>query len=98
MYDVISGILDRDEIVRARETLAENEFVDGRATAGWHARLVKNNLQATAGDQRVMALRDRLAGKIGDNPLFRLATRPKTITPLILSRYEPGMNYGSHVD
>ena len=39
-----------------------------------------------------------LAAKIRDNPLFRLAVRPKTLTPLILSRYEPGMEYGSHVD
>ena len=98
MYYVISGVLDPGEIADAREVLAKAEFVDGRATAGWHARLVKNNLQAAGADQRVATLRETLAAKIGASPLFRLATRPKSMTPLILSRYEPGMNYGSHVD
>src|SRR6185436_6210232 len=98
MYYVISGVLDAGEVAEALEVLAKAEFVDGRATAGWHARLVKNNLQAAGADQRVAALRETLAGRIGAHPLFRLATRPKTITPLILSRYEEGMNYGSHVD
>src|SRR3954454_9794039 len=98
MYYVMSGVLDPGEIAEACELLASAEFVDGRATAGWHARLVKNNLQASGADQRLAALRETLAGKIGAHPLFRLAARPKTITPLILSRYEPGMEYGSHVD
>src|SRR3954465_1220027 len=98
MYYVMSGVLDAREVADACEVLAGAEFVDGRATAGWHARLVKNNLQAAGGNQRVATLRETLAGKIGAHPLFRLATRPKTVTPLILSRYEEGMNYGSHVD
>src|SRR5437763_5432059 len=98
MYYVIAGVLDPGEIAEAREVLGEAEFVDGRATAGWHARLVKNNLQAAGADRRIATLRETLAGKIGAQPLFRLATRPKTIAPLILSRYEPGMEYGSHVD
>ena len=61
---------------------------------GWS----RTTCRPPAADQRVAALRETLAGKIGAHPLFRLAARPKTITPLILSRYEQGMNYGSHVD
>jgi PKHD-type hydroxylase len=98
MYYVISGILDSSQVAEAREELAQAAFVDGRVSAGWHARLVKNNLQAAGADQRVAALRETLAGRIGAHPLFRLAARPKTVTPLILSRYEQGMDYGSHVD
>ena len=29
---------------------------------------------------------------------FRLVARPKKLGPLILSKYEPGMSYGTHVD
>jgi len=39
-----------------------------------------------------------LTAKIRENPVFRLAVRPKTLSPLILSRYEPGTAHGSHVD
>jgi PKHD-type hydroxylase len=98
MYFVISDVLDNDAIADARAVLAKAAFADGRATAGWHAKLVKKNLQASASDQKVVKLREALAEKILANPLFRLAARPKALTPLILSRYEPGMEYGSHVD
>jgi PKHD-type hydroxylase len=98
MYYVISDVLDAASIAEAREALAVAEFVDGRATAGWHAKLVKNNLQASPNDDRVVTLRDTLAKKIRANAMFALAARPKTMTPLILSRYQQGMEYGSHVD
>ena len=98
MYYVIANVLTADEIANARSVLAETSFADGRATAGWHARLVKNNLQAAGGDGALAALRELIAGRIGGNPLFRLAARPKTLSPIILSRYEIGMEYGTHVD
>jgi PKHD-type hydroxylase len=98
MYTVIADVLDPDETASARETLGKVAFVDGRATAGWHAKLVKNNLQAASADAVVAKLKETIAAKVGANPLFRLLTRPKSLTPLILSRYEPGMAYGSHVD
>jgi PKHD-type hydroxylase len=98
MYYVIADILDAAGIAAARETLAQAKFVDGRATAGWHAKLVKRNLQAAGADKALADLRATLSAKIGDHHLFRLAVRPKALTPLILSRYEPGMEYGTHVD
>lgn len=98
MYTVIADVLDAAEVKAAREILEAAEFVDGRATAGWHAKLVKNNLQAASTDGGVNRLKETLAQKIGATPLFRLVARPKLLTPLILSRYEPGMAYGSHVD
>ena len=98
MFTIIADVIDAAAVAEARATLAEVAFVDGRATAGWHARLVKNNLQAPSADRVVAKLKETLAASILANPLFRLAARPKSLTPLILSRYEPGMAYGSHVD
>jgi PKHD-type hydroxylase len=98
MYYIIANVLTAHEIANARGVLAETGFADGRATAGWHARLVKNNLQAAGGDGALAGLRELIAGRIGGNPLFRLAARPKTLSPIILSRYEIGMEYGTHVD
>jgi PKHD-type hydroxylase len=98
MYYAIADVLDADGLREAREVLSGAKFVDGKVTAGWHARLVKNNLQASAKDARVAALRETVAQKIRENAVFKLIVRPKALTPLILSRYEPGMEYGSHVD
>ena len=98
MFTIIADVIDANEVAAARETLAKVAFIDGRATAGWHAKLVKNNLQAASADAVVAKLKESLGARIVANPLFRLVARPKALTPLILSRYEPGMAYGSHVD
>lgn len=99
MYHVIADVLDAAEVSAAVETLGGARFVDGRVTAGWSARLVKNNLQVPSqGDRTIAELRDTITTKIMGNQVFRLAVRPKALTPLILSRYEPGMAYGTHID
>ena len=86
------------EIAAARETLAGAEFVDGRATAGWHAGWSRTTSRLPAPTGASPTSAKRSSAKIGAHPLFRLAARPKALAPLILSRYEPGMEYGSHVD
>lgn len=85
---------DLDEICSKLESL---NFVDGRATAGWSARLVKDNEQAEAGEP-LETVRSRIAARISANELFQLAVRPKRLTPLLISRYGAGKQYGTHVD
>ena len=97
MQIVIGNVLSADDLAAVRAALARAVFVDGRATAGFAARLVKNNRQA-ANDRKLDTIRKLVAERIMGNEVFRLAVRPKALTPLLFSRYEPGMNYGSHVD
>jgi PKHD-type hydroxylase len=98
MMTVIADLLDAAETAAAREILAKAKFVDGRATAGWAAKLVKNNLQAAGSDTALQSLRETIAAKISNHPLFHMVARPKALSTIVLSRYEPGMAYGSHVD
>ena len=93
----IANVLDREVIDEARAELARATFVDGKTTAGWSARLVKENLQARKTDA-VARLGEKLVEKLASNDVFALAVRPKTFTPLIFSRYGAGHAYGSHVD
>ena len=81
-----------------RTALAAARFVDGAATAGWHARLVKANRQADAADPRTAAAKTRVLEQLKANALFQMAVRPRRMGPLLFSRYEPGMDYGTHVD
>lgn len=97
MQIVIGNVLSADDLAAVRAALARARFVDGRATAGFAARLVKNNRQA-ANDRKLDTIRKLVAERIMGNEVFRLAVRPKALTPLLFSRYEDGMNYGSHVD
>lgn len=98
MRIVIADVLSRDELISARATLARTNFVDGRETAGFAARLVKDNRQASADDRKLETLRKLFATRILENEVFRIAVRPKALTPLLFARYDSEMQYGTHVD
>jgi PKHD-type hydroxylase len=98
MQIVIGNVLSAEEVATVSATLARAQFVDGRATAGFAARLVKDNLQAAGADRSLETVRRLVAERILAHDLFRMSVRPKALSPLLFSRYEPGMHYGSHVD
>lgn len=94
MQIVIGNVLSADEITRLRETLADATFEDGRETAGFAARLVKNNRQAT-NDRRIETVRKLVEERILHNDVFAMAVRPKALTGVMFSRYESGMHYAA---
>ncbi|MFN3349734.1 Fe2+-dependent dioxygenase [Pseudorhodoplanes sp.] len=98
MQIVIADILNPDDIAAIHEALGKVRFVDGRETAGFAARAVKDNRQADARDRRLDAIRDMVAARIMASELFRMAARPKALSQLLFSRTETGMQYGVHVD
>src|SRR5262245_28633 len=97
MQILIANVLTPAEVEEARSILKGATFVHGQATAGWSAKLVKNNEQAR-GSSDVADLQDKIMDRVGANPVFALAVRPKAIADLLLSRYQPGHSYGLHVD
>lgn len=98
MQIVIGDVLAPDALETVRAALARARFVDGRETAGWAAREAKHNRQAAASDRSLDSVRKLVAERILGNDVFALAVRPKALSPLLFSRYEDGMHYGSHVD
>ena len=98
MQIAIGNVLSAEDVATVVAMLARARFVDGKATAGFAARVVKNNRQADGSDRSLETIRKLVAERILRNEVFRLAARPKALTPLLFSRYETGMHYGSHVD
>lgn len=95
---VVANVLEKSQIVQLRERILALKFVDGTATAGWHAKLVKNNLQADRKQAGYPEVNKAATEIILQNPMVRSAARPKGVTPLLFSRYAGGMTYGTHVD
>jgi PKHD-type hydroxylase len=93
----IQPLLDDPALAEVRQAAASLQFVDGARTAGWHARLVKHNEQA-AEDPGMTVLREAITTRLRANRLFAMAARPRRFGPVLVSRYRPGMTYGSHVD
>jgi PKHD-type hydroxylase len=98
MQIAIANVLSPAELDTVAAALEHAKFIDGRETAGWAAKLVKDNMQAAGSDHSLDAARRLIADRIMGSDLFKLAARPKNLSPLLFSRYEPGMKYGSHVD
>jgi PKHD-type hydroxylase len=99
MLMCIADVLNVDEITSIVAQLDSANFVDGKLTAGWHARLVKHNMQAHEdGSALLSGLQELIQGAIERHPLFQIAAYPKVVRPPLLSRYEAGMSYGTHVD
>lgn len=94
---VLDAVLTAEDVALVRERLGDVSWVDGRATAGPAARAVKNNLQAR-GEEDLRALQAFVAQALDRHPIFAAAVRPKRMSPLLFSRYAPGMAYGAHTD
>jgi PKHD-type hydroxylase len=97
MILAIADVLSPTDLAEVVDGLASATFVDGRSTAGWAARLVKANLQADAGPELDHVSR-LVEARLDGHALFNLAVRPKLILGPMFSRYEPGHEYGTHVD
>jgi PKHD-type hydroxylase len=92
----IADILTPEDLAAIAGRLVGLAFTDGKATAGSVARAVKANEQATGED--AAALRDFLLSAVKRHPLLEAAARPARFGPTLISRYQPGMTYGRHVD
>lgn len=93
----IADVLTAEDVAAVCDTLRRALFLEGRATAGWSARLVKSNLQADA-DPVVERARGMVEARLRAHPVFALATQPKRILGPLFSKYTPSHTYGTHVD
>src|SRR3546814_1359576 len=73
-------------------------FIDGRETAGWAAAEVKQNKQVAGDSTDYPAMQAMVADALAANRFFAMAAMPRTMRPILFSRYTAGMSYGPHVD
>jgi PKHD-type hydroxylase len=93
----IPDLLAPEELEYITSSLAQAEFVDGKLTAGWHAKLVKNNQQLKHSKSQ-QELKELIKKALSRNTLFQMAVRPKIVHSILFSRYDTGMSYGRHTD
>ncbi|MCG8365972.1 MAG: Fe2+-dependent dioxygenase [Pseudanabaenales cyanobacterium] len=94
----IPDVLTSEELSSIVSSLETAEFIDGKVTAGWHAKQVKNNHQLKAGTSQAKELKELVKTAISRNPLFQAAVRPKVVHSVLFSRYDIGMSYDRHTD
>ncbi|MGB3641757.1 MAG: Fe2+-dependent dioxygenase [Rivularia sp. (in: cyanobacteria)] len=98
MILTIENVLTAEELDVISSKLKDAEFVDGKLTAGWFAKQVKNNTQLPGNAEASQELRTIAVKALKRNRLFQAAVKPKIIRPILFSCYQAGMYYGSHTD
>ena len=95
----IPHVLTPEELAQAKALLTEASWVDGKATAGTQAAIVKNNQQLSEQAPQVLPLRKLVLQALNRNALFFTAALPLKILPPFFNRYSGATNtYGFHVD
>lgn len=98
MIITVENVLENNHFNGLINYLETAHFIDGKLTAGWHAKLVKNNTQLPASDQQIQDFRSTIIKALKNNTLFQMVVQPKVIHSLLFSRYDQGMFYGQHTD
>jgi PKHD-type hydroxylase len=91
-------VLTEAQVVRCRELMERAKWVDGRVTAGHQSAKAKHNLQIAEGTPEAREMGEMIVLALERNRLFVSAALPQRVFPPLFNRYEPGMNFGAHVD
>jgi len=91
-------VLPGQEAARLVSELSLRTFADGKMTASGFAREVKHNLQLQREGSNAGQLDQIVVSAFERSPEFQAFAIPRRVMAPIFSRYDPGMNYGSHVD
>jgi PKHD-type hydroxylase len=98
-YLTVPGLLKPIELDMLERLLHAAHFEDGTHTATDAAKQVKHNLQLPKNGSLEKQQADAIVmNAIAQSPLIQAALMPSRVLPPIISKYEPGMHYGMHVD
>jgi PKHD-type hydroxylase len=91
-------LLSPEEVAQCRATLAKADWVDGKVTAGSQSAGTKRNLQVPENSAAARGLGDLILTKLGRNERFVSAALALRVFPPLFNRYDPGMDFGTHID
>src|SRR5215213_4469421 len=94
MFRVLD-VLNPAEVEECRRIAASAPFVDGRITNPHNTAKINEQLHDSDAYQKSSAL---LLAALGRSEEFREFAFPVVIAPPLLTRYKPGMRYGSRAD
>ena len=78
--------------------ISNDNWEDGKKTAGKHAAAVKNNLQLNRNSDISQKYSAFILKKILSNPLIKSFSLAKKIHGIMFTRSSKGMKYGRHID
>ena len=94
----LPAVLTPAEVSELRQRAARAPWLDGRNTTTGEARDAKRNEQVDENSEDGRAIAALTMQALSRNAMFSQAAFPARVTPPLMNRHTPGMNYGMHVD
>lgn len=94
----IHEFLEGSELSALRDVAAQGPFVDGRDTAGLALQDLKVNEQLKPTQEQIRIMNEILQRAMERSRQFHRFAWPHRVSTPLISRYRPGMSYGSHYD
>lgn len=98
MLLTIPQVLAKDEVRRLRQLIDAAAWADGKITAGTQSAQEKRNRQLPEDATVAAEARAIVLAGLARSGLFFTAALPQKVYPPLFNRYEPGMDFGSHID
>ena len=98
MILTLPDLVTPDELALIKQKIATVPFIEGKATAGELLKSVKNNQQIPWNHPVMKEITDLVMRALGRCDAFMSLAQPRRLAAMLVSRYEPGMAYGAHVD
>ena len=98
MLITIPDVLTAQQVGHCRALLDAADWTDGRVTAGYQGRRVKDNSQLPENSPAAQELGNLVLAALERNALFISAVLPDVVYPPMFNRYEVGQQFGAHVD
>ncbi len=98
MILTLSELITPDELAQIKRLVSRVEFTDGKATASKLLQKVKSNQQIPWNHPVMKEISGLVMQALGRCDTFMSAAKPRRLAGMLVSRYQPGMAYGLHVD
>ena len=98
MITKLPQVLSAQQISSIIQLVEHGDFIDGKSTAGWHAKAVKTNRQWQGEPELNEQIQQGMQGALTQHPLFSGATYAKSMMPFIISESTLCGGYGNHID
>jgi len=101
MNYLIHQLLNAEEINLIKKELekcSQQDWEDGKKTAGSHASIIKNNLQLNRNNEVSKEIAQIINKKILSSKLMKSFSLPKRIHGIMFTKSTKNMHYGRHID
>ena len=98
MIIAFQDVLEREELEKIRTLLSQSRFIDGKRTAGYRAKRVKNNEQVSWKEEEAREAQEIVLEAVKRHGQLVQSCHPKRISTPLISKSSAGMGYGFHVD